>query len=183
MKRMTCDDPQDNLMTMLNYVYAKDGWAHIRHDGENEDVPLTDWVKAQCAKCEYEISVGDTPQKIDETLCECLMGGEGCPVALAYCFACQAVNLRTRLKAIEDILGEEYDLDQFREAATKINEPKGDGWISVKDSLPEPCLNVLIYDENGETEIDAIGSDGEWMGWNAVTHWRPLPEPPKEETV
>lgn len=124
MKRLTCDDPQDNFLTMMNYVFSKGGWACIRHDGENEDVPLTDWAKAQCAKCEYEISVGDTPQEIDETLCECLMGGEGCPVALAYCFACQASNLRDRLKAIEDILGEEYDLDQLREVATKINEPK-----------------------------------------------------------
>lgn len=114
MKRLTCDDPQDNFLTMMNYVFSKGGWACIRHDGENEDVPLTDWAKAQCAKCEYEISVGDTPQEIDETLCECLMGGEGCPVALAYCFACQAANLRDRLKAIEDILGEEYDLDQLR---------------------------------------------------------------------
>lgn len=191
MKRLTCDDPQDNFLTMMNYVFSKGGWACIRHDGENEDVPLTDWAKAQCAKCEYEISVGDTPQEIDETLCECLMGGEGCPVALAYCFACQAVNLRTRLKAIEDILGEEYDLDQLREAATKINEPKGDGWISVEDKQPKEYEEILVYTVWHEAMniMKAVYIKGGF--WQRpgmrrfpgkITHWRPLPEPPKEET-
>lgn len=198
MKRLTCDDPQDNFLTMMNYVFSKGGWACIRHDGENEDVPLTDWAKAQCAKCEYEISVGDTPQEIDETLCECLMGGEGCPVALAYCFACQAANLRDRLKAIEDILGEEYDLDQLREVKSKINDPQGDGWISVGDRLPvgfdgmSICQNVIAYTVegevcpgwlNGETWHLLCGDDDHHTkhGFGYVTHWRPLPEPPKED--
>lgn len=187
MKRLTCDDPQDNFLTMMNYVFSKGGWACIRHDGENEDVPLTDWAKAQCAKCEYEISVGDTPQEIDETLCECLMGGEGCPVALAYCFACQSANLRDRLKAIEDILGKEYDLDQLREVKSKINEAQGDGWISVEDRLPETGVPVLIHNPRWDYGVVAnYAGEGVWMNtWYqrmtfTPTHWRPLPDQPKE---
>lgn len=117
MKRLTSNDPQDNFLTAMNYVFAKDGWAHIRHDGENEDVPLTEWVKAQCIKRGCDEFPGETAEEIDETVGDCLMDGEGCPVALAYCFACQASHLRDRLKAIEDILGDEYDLDRLLDLA------------------------------------------------------------------
>jgi len=59
-------------------------------------------------------------------------------------------------------------------------------WISVKDKLPKPSTEVLIF----IYDILALGymeSDGEW--WNdadekehseSVTHWMPLPEPPEE---
>lgn len=117
MKRLTHEKPQDNFGIMMNYVFANDGWAHICHDGENEDVPLTEWAKAQCIKRGCDELPGEDPKEIDETLCDCLMDGEGCPVALAYCFGCQATHLRSRLKAIEDILGEDYDLDLLRELA------------------------------------------------------------------
>ena len=117
MKRLTSNDPQDNFLTAMNYVFAKDGWAHIRHDGEHEDVPLTDWAKAQCIKRGCDKFPGETAEEIDETVGDCLMDGEGCPVALAYCFACQASHLRDRLKSIEDILGDEYDLDRLLELA------------------------------------------------------------------
>lgn len=116
MKRLTKDNPQENFETMMNYVFGKDGWAHIRHDGESEDVLLTEWAKEQCLNRDCTYMKGLTIAKeIDETLCDCLMDGEGCPVALAYCFACQASHLRDRLKAIEDILGDEYDLDHLLE--------------------------------------------------------------------
>lgn len=53
-------------------------------------------------------------------------------------------------------------------------------WISVKDRLPEPTYCVLVVGAYGEMEIDALGTDGEWMGMvEDVTHWMPLPKPPK----
>lgn len=117
MERLTKDNPQENFETMMNYVFAKDGWAHIRHDGEREDVLLTEWAKNQCIKRGCDEFPGETAEEIDETLCDCLMDGEGCPVALAYCFACQASHLRDRLKSIEEILGDKYDLEHIREIA------------------------------------------------------------------
>lgn len=68
-------------------------------------------------------------------------------------------------------------------------------WISVKDKLPEPGRAVLIT-ENGSTPISAIYKT-EYADWdencncggcenyprlyqNEVTHWMPLPEPPKD---
>ncbi len=68
-------------------------------------------------------------------------------------------------------------------------------WISVKDQLPEaegkePFANqsasVLIYDEHGNRSIGYFNA--EFRTWEdaydydiKVTHWMPLPEPPKEE--
>lgn len=59
-------------------------------------------------------------------------------------------------------------------------------WISVKERLPEVFVKVLICGSNKEIAISCrmksgifdvypIGYDGEVE----VTHWMPLPEPPK----
>lgn len=60
-------------------------------------------------------------------------------------------------------------------------------WVSVEERLPAPTENlVLVY--------DCTGVNMAWysyaMGWKyrtglpgvEITHWMPLPEPPKEET-
>lgn len=168
MKRLTTDTPKGNFETMLNFVYGKDGWAHIRHDGEREDVPLTDWAKAQCIKRGCDEFPGETTQEIDETLCDCLMDGEGCPVALAYCFACQASHLRGYLAAYEDtrLTPEDIDalqkgrlviessnppltLDELREMG-KEPEPiyiTGLGWkicYGIEDRFGRPALKVGV---------------------------------------
>ncbi len=58
-------------------------------------------------------------------------------------------------------------------------------WISVKDRLPEPGSYVLVFTDD---HCDYTAHyDGYWWlsGKPAlsykVTHWMPLPEPPKEE--
>lgn len=104
MNRMTTDAPAGNFETMLNFVFSKDGWAYIRHDGEGESVPLTQWAKAQCILHGCGEFSAETPQEIDEAICDCMMDFPDCPIALAYCFASQAVHLRSRLKMYEDIL-------------------------------------------------------------------------------
>ena len=70
-------------------------------------------------------------------------------------------------------------------------------WISVQDRLPEPNCVVLAYGE-GEIGLAAIqklqsafaGGDTIWIdvcgAWGDlrqdITHWMPLPEPPKEKS-
>lgn len=80
-------------------------------------------------------------------------------------------------EAFEDLANE---LEDF--PATDVAPVRYGMWISVKDKLPEPTYCVLVVGAYGEMEIDALGTDGEWMGMvEDVTHWMPLPHPPKGE--
>ena len=63
-------------------------------------------------------------------------------------------------------------------------------WISVDDRLPEEKVNCIVHYKHAYCDNDdywAIGVclyDGEkfWIGLSyKVTHWMPLPEPPKGE--
>lgn len=58
------------------------------------------------------------------------------------------------------------------------------GWISVDDRLPEPETWVLVFARQGSytnLKVDYITRDGIWLKSVCVTHWQPLPEPPKGE--
>ena len=64
-------------------------------------------------------------------------------------------------------------------------------WISVKDRLPEADKYVLVITDSGSvktarcnfykngTEVCWATNDG--LGERAITHWMPLPQPPKGE--
>jgi len=66
-------------------------------------------------------------------------------------------------------------------------------WISVEDRLPDTgigekdysSINVIAY--NGRLVLSCVFSEGQTAEyWNAfsadeVTHWMPLPEPPKDK--
>ena len=104
MKRLTSDTPSGNFETILNFVYGKDGWAYIRHDGEHENVLLTDWAKRQCLLRGCDEVMEETAEDVDQWLCDCMMDEPICPIAMAYCFASQAVHLRSRLKMYEDAM-------------------------------------------------------------------------------
>ena len=57
-------------------------------------------------------------------------------------------------------------------------------WTSVKNGLPEPCKAVLVYGKAGDMvnwKVDYITECGMWAKSFTVTHWMPLPEPPKGE--
>lgn len=69
-------------------------------------------------------------------------------------------------------------------------------WINVKDRLPEQDVYVLCnYIALGKHQYQTVGRlwsvNGRWdldddseydvLNTKVVTHWMPLPEPPKEE--
>ena len=57
-------------------------------------------------------------------------------------------------------------------------------WISVKDGLPKKSLSVLVYGKSIRTvalfDIDnRFYPDWGTLSHNDITHWMPLPDPPK----
>ena len=67
-------------------------------------------------------------------------------------------------------------------------QPTVDDWISIKDRLPERGTRCLIYAAQGKAHYTSIANfNGYYFGLSGrraywkVTHWMPLPEPPKEE--
>ena len=74
-----------------------------------------------------------------------------------------------------------------------MNSPR---WISVKDRLPDNASDVLAYyDSECEIRIAPVNYyKGVWydcvfnrpldtLGQQKITHWMPLPEPPKDGDV
>ena len=81
-------------------------------------------------------------------------------------------------------------LEKKKESGVTVQE-----WISVKDRLPEEWTNVLVYSggnydvlmyrPNRRETLCFMYQDecGHWTEKHSppVTHWMPLPEPPKGE--
>lgn len=76
--------------------------------------------------------------------------------------------------------------DELNEGVCISDEMKKSEWISVKDRLPKSMEEVLICNDRGYVVVGRLEDNGEWLvtwslsGIYHVTHWRPLPEPPKE---
>lgn len=61
--------------------------------------------------------------------------------------------------------------------------PTVDGWISVKDRLPDMGAKCVIY-RDGKMSVAKHIANNDWITqafFTYPTHWMPLPEPPKEE--
>ena len=119
-------------------------------------------------------------------------------------------NLRGRSQFLLPHYGEEtsYDSDLMKQAADAIEElsKKRDAacwgckcekiepsvWIPVTERLPEQkkAHYLCLLDDDSMavvywSKIPDWASKGEWTwhnpNWKEVTHWMPLPTPPKEE--
>ena len=73
----------------------------------------------------------------------------------------------------------------IRVRETIRNAPTVGEWISVKDRLPETGKLALVYGSCGAMTVARHITRNDWIVpgmFPHVTHWMPLPEPPKEET-
>lgn len=107
MDRLTTDNRETNLQTLLNYAYAKDRAVHLAYGNGEDNIPLDEYIA-------HEASAHGCPKTTTEVMeggcMEC-----DCPIAILNAVAIQAAELRGRLMMIEDILGDTYDLDHLRE--------------------------------------------------------------------
>ena len=78
-----------------------------------------------------------------------------------------------------------FVIRQIRKAPTIEAEQR---WIPVTERFPEEWVAVLVWSKFGSHETAVyLGIPGKWrVTWNhalleegTVTHWMPLPEPPK----
>lgn len=83
----------------------------------------------------------------------------------------------------------QYDRGQYEKGYADGLRHRESEWISVEDDTPKNSMarvqvflrNTAITDGIGFPKIDTDRFiDGKWVRWsNNVTHWMPLPEPPK----
>lgn len=96
MNRLTVDTPRNNLETVMNYAYAKDGFVYLTHAGGEFNIPLHEYLSGQAKAMGCEIPAKEI---LECGLClEC-----DCPVAVLNAVAIQAAELRARLKQYEDL--------------------------------------------------------------------------------
>ena len=111
MERLTKEKPESNVDALFNFAFADDGEVKLAYAGDEEHISLVKYIRQLakekgCECSEEDIMNGDSCGCCDE--CDC-------PVAVLNIVAIQAAELRARLKAIEDILGDEYDLERLKQ--------------------------------------------------------------------
>ena len=107
-----------------------------------------------------------------------------CNAPADYCDSCpyhygsiQCLDLnKNAADAIEELVGKTDTL--------QAQMPR---WISVDERLPEQNEPVIAIAKSAYTHVViAWVIDGQWYTYNdyhfKVSHWMPLPEPPKDET-
>ena len=68
-----------------------------------------------------------------------------------------------------------------------VSSPTVDDWISVKDRLPEPPAQCLVFSDKARRPRGMETATYTNLGWMTaayfpeITHWMPLPEPPEED--
>ena len=122
MKRMTTDNPQTSTEAMLNMARAENGEVMLGFG--DEVVTLAEYVS------KYAKETG-----CDVTL-ESVMDGDNCiecdcPVAILNVLGIQAAENNARLRMIEKILGNDYDLDRLRELVQADREGR---YIIMRDA-------------------------------------------------
>lgn len=163
MKRLTTDDA-NSIFFGLNLFFVKDREVWIRGGGpepDYQDCTLTDWINRAAAAQGIELGADDA-ESLGDVMYDCLQYGvdatEGI-LALLHAAAVQAAEMRGRLDAIEDILGDSYELDHLRELTEAVRAKRCFA-LPVLPSLRPGITSseVFILLDSGEIVTDTVGN-------------------------
>ena len=102
-------------------------------------------------------------------------------VKVAHCWGTKECE---ECKCGGDRLKCDFYADVRKEAREELHTPKFGKWISVEDELPPKGINVIVCTTSRNIAIDYRYGNSEDVGRTefrySVTHWMPLPEPPKK---
>lgn len=170
MKRLTTNNPSDNLSQLLNFAYADGEHVKLAYAGMRYGADLCEYISGEAG--DAGLTCAPSPDDVMEGSCiEC-----DCIFGVLNNVAIQAAELRARLMKIEDILGEDYNLEHLRELVEAERR-----WIPVEEGLPDEDVRVIVRIDrtvwNTAFELDADRQhNGEWVRWGrAVTNWMPMP--------
>lgn len=175
MERLTTDD-EKSMFYCFNLFYAKDNEIWVRGGGpepDYQDVSLVQWIKR--AATEHQLNVdAENAESLGDEMYDALQDGsdtvEGI-VALLHAAAVQATEMRHRLKSVEDILDDDYDLDRLRELMEADREgrcvvqeykPGDPVWVVERDEIEAPdCVSgyVFVAHANGAALVSAYLGD------------------------
>lgn len=158
MKRLTTDDEKSTVLN-LNMFYEKNGEVWVRGGGpypDFQDVTLVQWIRAAAQKHGLNLTAED-PENLGDEMYDALQDGdetvEGI-VALLHAAAVQATEMRERLKLVEDILGDDYDLDRLCE----LVEADRDGRVRIAQKLTGGvCGTCKHFERFSGRKIGACG--------------------------
>jgi len=108
MKRLTTDNPKDNIENALNLFYAKDGWTWVRGGGpapDYADMSLCDFVRMLVKANIPDAELPEDNDDLSDLMCDWLIdepdSTEGI-ISLLYTAGWAFAELRHRLAAYED---------------------------------------------------------------------------------
>ena len=105
--RMTSDDPE-YIASHLNIFFTQDGEGYVRSGGtDNQDIEMMDWIQSAAKNIGAELCSKGGEGLCDELYDNLQYGIETAEGVIAYLYLAvlQAMEMRGRLKDIEDILG------------------------------------------------------------------------------
>lgn len=153
--RMTSDDPEC-IVRHFNIFFAENGKGYVRSGGaDNQDIEEMTWIREAAKNIDAEIWSKDDDGLCDELYDNLQYGVEYREGVIAYLYLAvlQALEMRGRLKDVEDILGDEYDLDRLRELVQADREEKC-VILELKEGDPVYELYYLVKGvENPEMEL------------------------------
>lgn len=117
MKRLTTDNPKDNIENALNLFYGKDGWTWVRGGGpapDYADISLCDFVRMLVKVNIPNAELPKDDDALSDLMCDWLIdepdSAEGI-ISLLYTAGWAFAELRHRLAAYEDTGLEPEDIN------------------------------------------------------------------------